>query len=142
MLLPVLPQSAGCLFPRSLCTCRQSAGFWGRFGLLALLLLTAGAAFAQDTARSPDQEPLTTRDPSGWLRTFTPSGKIDHANPFFQSLGTNGRTCNSCHQQHDGWSVSAEDVRKRFDATSGTDPIFRPVDGADSPLDDVSTLEA
>lgn len=119
-------------------TCRI---FPGIVGLLALVLLTAGTAFAQDTP-NPDREPLTTRDPGGWLRTFTPSGAIDHRNPFFQSLGTNGRSCNSCHQQHDGWGLSAADVRKRFDATAGTDPIFRPVDGADSPLDDVSTLKA
>lgn len=127
MVLPVLRQFAGHL--------RLATG-------LALLLFMAGAAFAQDAAQTPDNEPLTTRDPSGWLRTFTQRGSIDHSNPFFQSLGTNGRSCNSCHQQHDGWSVSAADVRTRFDATAGNDPIFRPVDGADSPLDDVSTLKA
>ncbi|MDE2496570.1 MAG: hypothetical protein KGK35_01975, partial [Xanthomonadaceae bacterium] len=72
------------------------------------------------------------------LETTTPSGHIDQGNPFFQSLGSNGRSCSSCHQQQDGWTISAADVQRRFVATRGTDPIFRPVDGANSPLADVS----
>jgi hypothetical protein len=83
-----------------------------------------------------------TRDPSGLLQTSTPGGRIDTGNPFFQSLGSNGRSCSTCHQQQDGWTVSAADVQRRFAATRGTDPIFRLVDGANSPLADVSTLAA
>ena len=85
---------------------------------------------------------LVTRDVSGWLQTRTPTGRIDKGNPFFQSLGSNGRSCSSCHQQQDGWTISAADVQRRFMATRGTDPIFRLVDGANSPLADVSTLAA
>ena len=33
-------------------------------------------------------------------------------------------------------------MRARFDRSTGTDPVFRPVDGANSPLADVSTLRA
>ena len=50
--------------------------------------------------------------------------------PFFQQLGTNGRTCNTCHQPRDGWSVSAADVQTRFKDADGLDPIFRTVDGS------------
>src|SRR5262245_20809257 len=39
-------------------------------------------------------------------------------------------------------TVSAAGIRARFDATGGTDPIFRTNDGSSSPLADVSTLEA
>ncbi|MGA8278225.1 MAG: hypothetical protein WB784_08530 [Rhodanobacteraceae bacterium] len=85
---------------------------------------------------------LTTPDPSGALRTYTPSGRIDTDNAFFQDLGSNGRTCNTCHRQAEDWTVTAAEVRQRFDATDGLDPIFRPVDGANSPLDDVSTVDA
>ena len=106
------------------------------------LMSIAGTIHARTSRGQAVREPLVTPDPSGWLQTNTPDGTIDTRNPFFQSLGSNGRSCNSCHQQQDGWSISAADVRRRFEATGGTDPIFRPVDGADSPLADVSTLAA
>jgi hypothetical protein len=85
---------------------------------------------------------LVTEDPSGTLQTSTPSGRIDRSNPFFQSLGSNGRTCDSCHRQAEGWTITPAEVQQRFNATNGLDPIFALVDGADSPLDDVSTLAA
>jgi hypothetical protein len=81
-------------------------------------------------------------DPAGAVATFQPGGATFPANnAFFQNLGTNGRTCFSCHQPQNGWSVSAESVAARFEDSDGTDPIFRLVDGATCPTDDVSTLE-
>jgi cytochrome c peroxidase len=45
---------------------------------------------------------------SGLLETYNANGKpIDLSGPFFQSLGTNGRSCASCHRPAQGWSVSA-----------------------------------
>jgi len=41
-----------------------------------------------------------------------------------------------------GWTVSAAGVQTRFKASGGTDPIFRLVDGATCPTDNVSTLKA
>ena len=35
-------------------------------------------------------------DPTG-VGTSSVNGSIDFDNPFFQSLGTNGRSCGSCH---------------------------------------------
>jgi cytochrome c peroxidase len=85
----------------------------------------------------------THDDPSGKIATFQPGGPTFTAlNPFFQNLGTNGRTCFTCHQPQEGWTVSAAGVLSRFDASRGTDPIFRLVDGATCPTDDVSTLAA
>jgi cytochrome c peroxidase len=82
-------------------------------------------------------------DPSGKIATFQPGGPTFTAlNPFFQNLGTNGRTCFTCHQPQSGWTVSAAGVHARFDASGGTDPIFRLIDGATCPTDDVSTLAA
>ena len=82
-------------------------------------------------------------DPSGRVGTFQPGGAtITANNAFFQNLGTNGRTCFSCHQPQNGWTVSAASVRARFEASEGKDPIFRLVDGATCPSDDVSTLAA
>ncbi|MGH9542576.1 MAG: hypothetical protein ACRD2H_11920 [Terriglobales bacterium] len=69
-------------------------------------------------------------NPSGASQTYSANGGgIDLTNPFFQSLGTNGRTCATCHDPSDGMSVSAARVEQRFLLTQGTDPIFRPVDG-------------
>ncbi|MGA8278229.1 MAG: hypothetical protein WB784_08550 [Rhodanobacteraceae bacterium] len=111
---------------------------------LALPIATASSARAQAATadNAAQRDALTTPDPSGALRTYTLSRRIDTDNPFFQDLGSNGRTCNICHRQAEGWTVSAAEVQQRFDATDGTDPIFRPVDGSNSPLADVSTVDA
>jgi cytochrome c peroxidase len=82
-------------------------------------------------------------DPSGKIATFQPGGPTTTArNAFFQNLGTNGRTCFTCHQPETGWSVSAASVQARFKASGDTDPIFHLVDGATCPSDDVSTPAA
>lgn len=62
--------------------------------------------------------------------------------PFFQSLGTNGRSCVTCHAPKQGWSLEPADIQRRFVASAGRDPLFRPVDGATSPLADVTTVAA
>lgn len=80
-------------------------------------------------------------DPTGIAQTYV-RGTLDTNNPFFQSLGTNGRSCVTCHQPTDGWSVVPSHLQLRFAATRGMDPIFRTNDGSNSPLADVSTLQA
>jgi cytochrome c peroxidase len=83
------------------------------------------------------------RDATGAIATDQPGGATTTAgNAFFQDLGTNGRTCFTCHQPQNGWTVSAQSVQARFHDSSGADPIFRLVDGATCPSDDVSTLDA
>jgi len=81
-------------------------------------------------------------NPNGASETYsTAGGGIDLTGPFFQSLGTNGRSCASCHQPSDGMSVAAANVQARFDQTQGLDPIFRTVDGSNCNHSiDVSTL--
>jgi hypothetical protein len=109
-------------------------------GLLAGSLLATNSA----DAASSGPNPLVTPNPSGLLATFSTSGQPidDPSNPFFASLGTNGRTCATCHAPLDAWSITPQDVQVRFLATGGTDPLFRPNDGAVSPLADVSSLPA
>jgi cytochrome c peroxidase len=71
----------------------------------------------------------------------TTGGGIDLTGPFFQSMGTNGRSCGTCHQPSDAMSVAASSVQQRFDQTQGMDPIFRTVDGSNCDHSiDVSTL--
>ena len=79
---------------------------------------------------------------SGTLQTFSTAGDIDLTGPFFQSLGTNGRACVSCHQPDQAWTISADGVQKRFDTTKGMDPIFRTNDGSNCDHNiDVSSLD-
>jgi len=81
---------------------------------------------------------LPFSDSSGSVETFTTdsSGQIDTTGPFFQSLGTNGRSCGSCHQPDDGWTISAADIKTRFNQATfdangvASDPIFQTVDGS------------
>lgn len=81
-------------------------------------------------------------NPHGASQTYSSrNGGIDLTGPFFQSLGTNGRSCGTCHVPGDGMSVSAADVQARFFLTMGEDPIFRPVDGSNCDHNiDLSTL--
>ena len=94
---------------------------------------------------TPNVIPRFEADPdaSGAIATFQPGGATFTANnAFFQDLGTNGRTCFTCHQPQNGWGVSAASVADRFAASAGTDPIFRLVDGATCPSANVSTFQA
>lgn len=54
-------------------------------------------------------------------------------NPFFQPLGTNGRTCATCHQPANSMSISVSTVQQRYTSSHGQDPLFAPVDGANCP---------
>jgi hypothetical protein len=86
---------------------------------------------------------LDTQNPFGVLRTVTTDGTtLDLTNPFFQSLGSNGRTCASCHVPSSAWTITPKEVQRRFDQTRGLDPIFRPVDGSNSPNADPTTFGA
>ena len=118
-------------------------------GLIAALTLTPiDTARADDSNESDDGDNSQQKhmkpfaNPSGLAATFSKTGRIDLANPFFQSLGSNGRSCDSCHQQGEGWGITPAGVRARFEATQGSDPIFRRNDGSNSPTADVSTVNA
>jgi len=76
---------------------------------------------------------------SGFHRTHSERG-IDTNNAFFQDLGTNGRTCFSCHRPAEAWTVTPIELRDRFERTAGLDPIFRNNDGSNCEGADVSTL--
>ena len=102
--------------------------------ILSTLSLTARPA----TADRADNL-IASRDPSGQLRTFTTNNGFDLDNPFFQDLGTNGRVCFTCHRPDQGWTVTPDDVRRRFIETRGLDPIFRNNDGSNCEGADIDT---
>ena len=61
---------------------------------------------------------------TGKSSSFSTAGSIDLTGSFFQSLGTNGRSCNTCHLPSDGWTVSARSAQQIFDESDGTAPLF------------------
>ncbi len=72
--------------------------------------------------------------------TFSSAGTVDTGNPFFKPFG-NGRSCASCHQPGNGWTVTPAGLTARFNSSAGLDPVFRPVDGAVAPTAPVATLD-
>ena len=110
----------------------------------SVIFVIAGKLTGQPPAFSGTFIPNGTSflNPGGASETYSSvSGGIDETGPFFQSLGTNGRSCATCHQPSDGMSVSALNVSLRFLQTQGLDPIFRPVDGSNCDHNiDVSTV--
>src|SRR4051812_35124034 len=83
---------------------------------------------------------IGSQDPIGQLRTYTTNGSFDLQNAFFEDLGTNGRACFTCHRPDQGWTITPEDVRRRFVASGGLDPIFRSNDGSNCEGADGGTL--
>jgi len=95
--------------------------------LAAAILMAIAAVKGQPFSFIPNG--VFFPNPGGASQTYsTANGGIDLTGPFFQSIGTNGRSCSTCHQPSDGMSVSAANVERRFELTRGEDPIFRTVD--------------
>jgi hypothetical protein len=107
--------------------------------LICLTGIVAGASVVNGQSL-PNLFPFPNA--SGLLETYNAGGRpIDLSGPFFQSLGTNGRRCVSCHLPTEGWSISADEVKLRFNLTLGLDPIFRTNDGSNCDHNvDTSTL--
>ncbi len=73
-------------------------------------------------------------DATGALGIVNLSGPINTlGHPFFTPLGTNGRACVTCHQPGNGMSISTATLQRRWVETSGRDPVFAAVDGANCP---------
>src|SRR4051794_6467274 len=109
---------------------------------LAFLTTSCGGPEVDPDALARLSSALSVTNATGVSQTFTASNSIDSTNEFFQSLGTNGRSCVTCHDPGDNWTIVPAHLQQRFDATGGTDPVFRTNDGSNSPVADVSTVAA
>jgi cytochrome c peroxidase len=97
------------------------------------------ASQAHHSAPGPlDPQP----NPAGKAQTATPTGTISFTTPFHQSLGTNGRSCGTCHLVNQGWTITTKEINKLFRESDGQDPLFRAIDAANSPNADISTRQA
>jgi cytochrome c peroxidase len=102
-----------------------------KWSLLGGFLVLAGGISA---AVIPNLFPF--RDATGVVSTYNVNGPINESgdgNPFFESLGTNGRSCGTCHIAENSFGLSAQNAQERFGATRGKDPLFASVDGANCP---------
>ncbi len=103
-----------------------------------MLSLAAGCVGAPDpsdtlsvTADLQTLPPVQERlDPLGVIESDSTNAFAAGAtNGFFADLGTNGRTCNTCHVVEDGWTITPSHVR----GLPPHDPLFTPNDGSDCP---------
>jgi cytochrome c peroxidase len=82
----------------------------------------------QDSGNSDAIHP--TLDRAGVLGSASSNGFDTGASAgFFADLGTNGRTCATCHVQADAWSFTPTHAR----SLGRRDPLFTPNDGSDCP---------
>ena len=97
-----------------------------RISATALCFIWTASVLAQEL---PNLSPFPNE--AGFVATYNVDRKpIPLGGAFFQSLGTNGRSCSTCHRPAQGWSISPPEIKARFDFTAGRDPLFRTVDGA------------
>lgn len=112
-------------------------------GLVAALAgcSLAGCGVDESTTTSVETSALAAAvNGSGLAETVTPTGAIDRTSSFFQRLGTNARTCETCHSADQGWTLTPFGASARFVATGGLDPLFLPHDEGARPDADLSTL--
>jgi len=92
---------------------------------LAAMSINVPALAQQSGLGSP-----VSLDPFGRLEsTSTNNFSTGETNGFFANLGTNGRTCGTCHVEANAWTITPLHAQR----LAHNDPLFAPVDGADCP---------
>jgi len=112
-----------------------------RIKMVFVIFCSLGGITARAQSVTPNLRPFPNG--SGLLETYnTNKTAINRDSAFFQSLGSNGRSCASCHELAEGMSISAAGVQTRFIQSRGNDPIFRTNDGSNCDHGiDTSSLE-
>jgi len=106
---------------------------------LSLLLLGCAAVVPSTTTTTTTTTAVTLAnltpfsDTTGIVTTYTTDGQLDESTPFFVPLGSNQRSCVTCHQPSQAMSLNAATVSALFTSTSGTDSLFTAIDGANYP---------
>jgi hypothetical protein len=94
------------------------------------------------------QARYVTSDPSVNQLLGLTQSQLDTNNAFFKRLGTNQRTCASCHLPSAAWGISTVQTQAIFNASNGgldqdrlgLSAIFTPIDGANCPTTPVASL--
>ncbi len=93
-----------------------------------------GAAGLVQAGSSPLDPRLTVAlDATGLMGTYKEDGPLDKRSEFFVSLGTNGRSCATCHIADQAMSFTPAHAQTLFARTRGGDPLFAGFDGANCP---------
>jgi len=121
-------------------TGRSRRSFTGVALVIAATVALIATAWASPGATGRAGE-RSFPNPRGILAVVGTNG-TEADNPFFQELGTNGRSCGTCHRPAQGWTITPAELHDRFDRTKGLDPIFRPHDGSNCEATDVTTVGA
>jgi cytochrome c peroxidase len=99
---------------------------------LAASIVALAAVTRAGSGDAAPQHPslIVTPDPNGLMGMLKIDGPIDRSGPFFQSLGTNGRSCATCHDPQEAMTFTPAHARQVFADSGGADPLFARVDGA------------
>jgi hypothetical protein len=101
-------------------------------GLTAAVAMAVGGSFeAARAASNGNSDPnQPTIDGSGVLDSLSTNDfSTGSTNGFFANLGTNGRTCGTCHVEGDAWTFTPSHAQ----SLASNDPLFTPNDGSDCP---------
>jgi hypothetical protein len=107
----------------------------------SLMVAACGApegSFNEEQSYALEASPNAT----GVTESLHLSGSIDRTNPFFQALGTNARSCETCHSAAQGWTMNSEVNGHLLKDSQGLDPLFNLVDQGTRPDADISTYDA
>src|ERR1700753_3445809 len=96
--------------------------------IVVVAALALAGAVSAGVVVIPNLFPLL--DPTGFVSTYNTNGPIKENGAFFQSLGTNGRSCGTCHQASNAMGLSLTNIQTRYLFTGGRDPLFASFDGA------------
>lgn len=113
-----------------------------------LLVVLGGCGLEQDAIEDSSSELRSigglepARNAAGIAETVHTTGAIDRTNPFFQALGVNLRTCETCHSSAMGWTLTSKGATELFKQTDGLAPLFMLHDAGSRPDADISTREA
>jgi len=110
--------------------------------LTGLAYLAIAVPYGHCQSILPAGNAIESENGTGVSRTITTKKSFNQASAFFKSLGTNGRSCATCHTLTEGLNLSPEHAEQVFNETQGLDPLFATVDGTNAPNVDMSTLEA
>jgi cytochrome c peroxidase len=95
-----------------------------------LMGLTAGGVGVPAVAQVSGPGSPLSLDQFGVLESSSTNNfNTGTTNGFFANLGTNGRTCASCHVEANAWTFTPLHAR----LLAPNDPLFAPVDGSDCP---------
>jgi cytochrome c peroxidase len=114
-----------------------------RIAVLLVILTVTGSAVAvglaiyrpfRDDSGKVQSAPSDVTISTATGSVIPVTAPLDPTNRFFDAnFGTNGQACVTCHLPSDGITVHVATIQNAFQASGGTDPLFRPNDTANNP---------